>query len=158
MKNTLKRLSKPKSAIMTIQWQNFGAIFKQPKRDPKNGDSWTVGKTDYTFDGERWCKVVKHKDEPEFNAATLFGDFTINGTNFIAFKYPTKVNWNKKIVPALRRLVRKITGKPASKVFHNVDGLGDQKNPAVKCFDSLKGCLRYEYDTTTNEFSLCAKG
>lgn len=118
------------------------------KREPVAGDAINPGKRRYTFDGQHWYPEPKPKrpPRPEQRAGLVYGDFELsNRDNFFAFRWPTRSNWYKQIAPALRRLIRRLTGKPAARHFWNVDALTYEQDDQLPTFDALQYTGKYDY-------------
>ena len=118
-------------------------------REPTKGGTVNMGRRSYIFDGEHW-RLIKPEPappKPAQNAAVLTLDrhkFS-NGENFLLFRFPTNVNWHKKIVPALGRLYRRLTGK----AMHHGDNacvfpIMEAGDPA-EFFAVSKYPVRYDY-------------
>ena len=111
------------------------------KREPTNGCLYLIGRKTYTMRGGVWFLEVRPRAKrPAYRSGTLYGAFTVahTGHNFVVWKTPGAVNWHKVVVPALRRLVREITGQPSTRTEWWVDGL------EVGEFDRLRGPAKYE--------------
>jgi hypothetical protein len=120
------------------------------QRDPSDGSTVTLGRRrSYIFQAGHWLPIKPEPPEakPEHGAAILmlYDHQFANGDRFLLFRFPTAANWHKKIVPALGRLVRKLTGK-AMKHGRNCDigPLGGAGDPAIE-FGQLQYPVKFDY-------------
>ncbi len=128
------------------------------QRDPSDGSTVTTSnRRSYIYSAGHWQPIKPEAPEPTpvcgASILMLYGHRFHNGDSFLIFRFPTATNWHKKIVPALGRLVRTLTGK-AMKHGKNceVTPLGSE-DPAAQ-FERLQYPIKYDYrDGEFIEFS-----
>ncbi len=118
-------------------------------REPSRGGTISHGRRTYVYDGEHWQTIKPEAPEPkpEQSAAilTLDGHKFSNGENFLLFRYPGKANWHKAIVPALKRLYRRLTDRTMRHGDNAyVFSIMDDGDPA-EFFAKSKYPIRYDY-------------
>lgn len=74
---------------------------------------YSLGRKTFEFDGRTWTRQVPVKrPKPETVVfLALCEEACFDGSNFIMLRCPGKNNWHKQIVPALKRLLKRLVGK-----------------------------------------------
>ena len=119
------------------------------QKDPEDCAVVTIGRRSYIFHAGHWQTIKPEPPPPpapEHSAAilTVCGHKFSNGNDFLMFRFP-KANWHKAIVPALRRLYRRLTGN----TMHHGDNayvfsIMADGDPA-EFFGKSKYAVKYDY-------------
>lgn len=111
--------------------------------NPQAGGIYTFGRESFTYDGKKWWRHKQVREpKPEFMYFIAFFEETLpSGLNFIMLRCPGKNNWHKRIVPAMKRILKKILGHKLS--YYYVDSL-DQET-FNKGQTKLGPALRFDY-------------
>jgi hypothetical protein len=92
-------------------------------------------------------KEIKIQEKtPEFMTFYVYGSFEVSntdGSNFFVCRVPNKINWHKKVLPAVKKLVRKIIHNKSKKLpdfyFEGVDSTDDNwKTSKSRNFEYVK--------------------
>lgn len=96
----------------------------------------------------KWFRESRKKDNwPSHWACMVFGGFTHNHTrhNFVLIRYPLSANWHKELMPAVKRLLKKVAhGELRFNVDPIVSGLKGS-NDANAEFDRMMIPAKYDY-------------
>lgn len=95
---------------------------------------------EFDFENGIWRRMRIVNNDPEFMYVLVYGEFDNPAGVGAVLKLPYRNNWHKRILPAVRRLVKRL-GHKKHKLLHNyyLDGteqaIYDNKNYPTYSFD-----------------------